>query len=236
MTSDVRHYDIDPDTFDGEAPFPDSMKTGDVVGNVADGVPLTVRLDEPGYAMVWHADGTPRVLRRDMAAFNVRYKKLPNGQPAFTVEKPNVVPFKGQHLCWLHKDAPNRAEYDRMGFSVCPAGHIASEAQVIFHMERKHRTEYRTITEERQRVEREEDRAAQRMMMQAIAAGYRPAETAPAPVAPPPEPSETATAASDNLTWFTCAVAGCGYSTSHRNEYQAKMNLGRHMKMKHRGG
>ena len=67
------------------------------------------------------------------------------GELVFTLRDPGFRPPKGSELCWLHADHPRRAEFNRYGFAVCPAGNLQSEYQRDRHAEKRHNTEFAII-------------------------------------------------------------------------------------------
>ena len=70
--------------------------------------------------------------------------------------------------CLLHKDSPNRSEYDKMGFRVCKKSLIPNAFEVKQHMTKKHPKEWQAIEDVRKEKERQEDRAAQRALYEAV--------------------------------------------------------------------
>ena len=141
-------------------------------------VPLMVSaLQNSGYVRLYHTEtGDMSLCNRSWLKFQLK-KKLPNGQPVFTIKKPASGPPKGQFKCHLHADDANRAEYDQMGLPVCIAGSLKSEYERDRHLQVKHPTAARTITRiredvEKQRTERLQE--AQLKAMEAIAAQRKP--------------------------------------------------------------
>ena len=87
----------------------------------------------------------------------------------YTTVKPPFEPPRGTYKCLLHADNEERAHYDQMGLAACTKDDLASEYQVQRHMQTRHRMEWATIAEERERAERDEERRFQRTLMAAVA-------------------------------------------------------------------
>ena len=113
--------------------------------------------------------GEESQINRNMLGFQMM-KTHPDGTRAFTLKKPDITPARGSLLCMLHPDAPNRKEYDRWGFKVCPKANLMTEADVEQHMKARHKREWATIEKERVRGEKEADRALQRETLKAMTA------------------------------------------------------------------
>ena len=86
------------------------------------------------------------------------------GSPVFGL-KQTVKPMVGDYKCLLHKDDPNRKHYDEIGLAVCPKDNLASSYQVMRHMQKRHKTEWGAIDQERIDKEKQEDREFQRSLM-----------------------------------------------------------------------
>lgn len=69
------------------------------------------------------------------------------------------TPTVGQYKCILHKDDPNRAEYNKLGFIVCK--------NLIFHLHQKWRTTHVTVTN------KSGDRSKKRNSASVTSAGQR---------------------------------------------------------------
>lgn len=92
-------------------------------------------------------------------------KKRPDGSYIFTLKRPKVMPKQGIYKCLLHKDDPNRAHYDVMGFAVCPKGNLSSPFHVRRHMKARHKVEWEAIEAERLEAEKKEEREFQRSLL-----------------------------------------------------------------------
>ncbi|MDO8704765.1 MAG: hypothetical protein Q7J84_07450, partial [Sulfuricaulis sp.] len=103
-------------------------------------------------------------------------KTREDGSRVFTTRVPRdakgklIEPKRGAVKCLLHADGPNRAEYDALGFAVCGKPNLTSPFQLRRHMQVRHKVEWSTIEEERQRKEKEEERAFQRSIVKMASA------------------------------------------------------------------
>lgn len=82
------------------------------------------------------------------------------GQTVFSLS-PTVVPFRGEVLCLLHPDHPDRPYLDTIGLrnKFCYSAHIASEFDLEGHMAHRHSTEWKIM--ERARVQKNENEGRQ---------------------------------------------------------------------------
>ena len=92
-----------------------------------------------------------------------------DGSYRWTVNDPGKEPRRGQFKCQLHKDNPNRAHYDTLGFRVCPKDNLANPYEVRRHMQLKHKAEWAAIEEARKEQERQDDRKLQQLMVETVA-------------------------------------------------------------------
>ena len=105
-------------------------------------------------------------------------KKLgEDGQRMFSLRPMVDPPVRVLHRCPLHPDE-RKPEYDAWGLPPCSKANLTSPLQVEQHMRHRHKVEWATIEKERERLEKEEDRALQRQIAQAAVAGRAPVEAA----------------------------------------------------------
>ena len=127
-----------------------------------------LKMKSAGYSFMYDPEtGERSIVNNNMFTFNLKKKKA-DGSPRFVKDKPKNPPHpieKGTFKCFLHKDDPNRAKYDAMGFPTCPKDDLASAYQAQRHAEKRHKSEWGAIKYERERQEREEDRAIQRAIL-----------------------------------------------------------------------
>ena len=100
-----------------------------------------------------------------------------DGSYRWRADDPHREPIMGRQKCMLHKDSPNRAEYDELGLVTCKKSNIKNKFEVKQHMEKKHPKEWKTIEDGRKEMERQEDRALQRELYKVV--GGKKEEKAP---------------------------------------------------------
>uniref|UniRef100_A0A6M3LJN6 Uncharacterized protein n=1 Tax=viral metagenome TaxID=1070528 RepID=A0A6M3LJN6_9ZZZZ len=192
--------------------LPSELTRNPVLNPEAKEEPPTVvsTVSSAGYVKVWDSRTfveapvlyymLPQVLR----------KKRADGSYRWTTNNPGQRPRRGTFKCLLHKEDPNREHYDSLGFRACPKENITSPYQVTQHMKSRHRREWEAIEKERTDAERLEDRAAQKMLMEAVARSMGKGEPTPS------VPIETVVdeLPVNNQEVFPCPVCG--------KEYQSK--------------
>ena len=150
------------------APEPGSFNRSQVIHSSSDAFPIDVQiasLESAGYVYVYDtADGERSVVNRNMLEAQLS-KLRPDGTRFFTTVKPAFEPVRGTLKCLLHKDDPDRGQYDIWGFATCNKSNLVSEFQVNRHVQVRHRMEWQTIEAERERAEREEERNFQRQLL-----------------------------------------------------------------------
>ena len=150
------------------APEPGSFNRRQVIHSPSDTFPIDVQvasLESAGYVYVYDTETAERsVINRNMLEMQLS-KLRPDGTRFFTTVKPAFEPVKGTLKCLLHKDDPDRGQYDIWGFPTCNKSNLVSEFQVNRHVQIRHRMEWQTIYDERERKEKEEERAFQRQLL-----------------------------------------------------------------------
>ena len=150
------------------APEPGNFNRRKVIHSPSDAFPIDVQvasLESAGYVYVYDTEtGERSVINRNMLETQLS-KLRPDGTRFFTTVKPAFEPKRGTLKCLLHKDDPDRGQYDSWGFSVCNKSNLISEFQVNRHVQIRHRMEWQTIYEERERKEKEEERDFQRQLL-----------------------------------------------------------------------
>ena len=163
------------------APEPGNFNRRQVIHSPSDAFPIDVQvasLESAGYVYVYDTEtGERSVINRNMLETQLS-KLRPDGTRFFTTVKPAFEPKRGTLKCLLHKDDPDRGQYDSWGFSVCNKSNLVSEFQVNRHVQIRHRMEWQTIYDERERKEKEEERDFQRQLL-GIATQARPATQGP---------------------------------------------------------
>ena len=156
-----------------EAEEPGNLREGQVLHRSNDDMPLGVQVASvasAGHVFIYNTKtGDRSKTNRNMLEDQLRKVFPEDGTRVFTTIKPDFEPPRGTYNCLLHADNEERAHYDQMGLATCTKDDLASEYQVQRHMERRHRMEWATIGEERDRAEKDEERRFQRTLMAAIA-------------------------------------------------------------------
>ena len=190
------------------APEPGNFNRRQVIHSPSDAFPIDVQvasLESAGYVYVYDTETAERsITNRNMLETQLS-KLRPDGTRFFTTVKPAFEPKRGTLKCLLHKDDPDRGQYDSWGFSVCNKSNLVSEFQVNRHVQVRHRMEWQTIYDDRERKEKEEERDFQRQLL-GIATQTRPATQGPGNA----EPSNTA------------SYSPCGCGGSVREGYVAQ--------------
>ena len=150
------------------APEPGNFDRRQVIHSPSDTFPVDVQvasLESAGYVYVYDTEtGERSVINRNMLETQLS-KLRPDGTRFFTTVKPAFEPKRGTLKCLLHPDDPDRGQYDSWGFPTCNKSNLISEFQVNRHVQIRHRMEWQTIYEERERQEKEEDREFQRQLL-----------------------------------------------------------------------
>jgi len=150
------------------APEPGSFDRRKVIHSPSDAFPIDVQiasLESAGYVYVYDTENGERsVVNRNMLESQLQ-KMRPEGTRYFTTVKPDKEPKRGTLKCLLHSDDPDRGQYDIWGFATCNKSNLISEFQVNRHVQIRHRMEWQTIYEDRERKEKEEERNFQRQLL-----------------------------------------------------------------------
>jgi len=163
--------------------------------------PLPMTAQELGrnqWVYVWHRfTGDRSLCNRNMLGIQLDKREndpaSPNfGQRVFVTRDPGIKPPTFHTLCWLHKDHPQRDEWDKIGLPYCPAAHLRNDYNARLHMQHRHGAEWAAIQEEDRRVTEEEERQVRHALIRA----NTPAPETPVAVeepepAPPPRAVET---------------------------------------------
>ncbi len=140
--------------------------------------PMTVKeLTSAGYVYIWDSRTFERAPVLYYMLPSVLRRRRDDGSYIWTTNDPKQLPKRGTMKCLLHKDDPDRLEYDKMGFRVCKKSLIPNAFEVKQHMLKKHPKEWDSIEDAREDKERQEDRAAQRALYEAV--GGKKEEKAP---------------------------------------------------------
>ena len=134
------------------APEPGNFDRRQVIHSSSDVFPMEVQLsslESAGYVYVYDTKtGSRSVVNRNMLETQLSNLR-PDGTRFFTTVKPAFEPKRGTLKCLLHKDDPDRGQYDSWGFATCSKSNLISEFQVNRHVQIRHRMEWQTIYDER---------------------------------------------------------------------------------------
>jgi len=148
--------------------LPSELSQNPVVhkGDEALPAPMTVKeLSSAGYVYVWETRSYERIpILFYMLSSKLRQRR-PDGSYRFTTVAPKEKPFRGTTKCLLHPLAENRKHFDDLGFRVCNKSNITNPHQLRLHMMHRHPQEWAAIEQERIDMERQEDRALQRLLL-----------------------------------------------------------------------
>jgi len=125
---------------------------------------------------LWNREtGEPSQVLSDQLRLRLR-QRFPAGHPlqgerVYTHEKMEPL-RRGHELCLLHKDHPQRAEMDEVGFrnKFCRKANLISEYEVQQHLQRKHKKAWEAKREHKQEAERREQMDLMRQQTEALLA------------------------------------------------------------------
>jgi hypothetical protein len=153
------------------APEPGTLRVRDVLHKGDEEVPVPVRasaLNSAGYRFIYDTKtGERSITNRNMLPAQLQ-KKRPDGTPYFTVRQPKVESKIQAQKCWLHAESAERELFDAMGLPVCAKANLANAHQAELHVKKKHPAAYAAIKDAREKAEKEQDRALQRRMLEAM--------------------------------------------------------------------
>jgi hypothetical protein len=123
-------------------------------------------ITDAGYVWVWETRTYERAPVLYYRLGQILRQRRPDGSYRWTLKDPGKLPPRGTIKCLLHPDNPERAKYDRMGFPVCRKSNMWNIHGLEQHMQKKHRSVWEAIKDERDRAERAEDRELRRALLQ----------------------------------------------------------------------
>ena len=223
-------------------------KTGDNLQLETPEVPLEsnfVEIKGGKYYRMWHAeDLDERLIQVNLMnsvlkqRFPATRKDLRNARPGdkiFVFEQPKARPPELLNRCRLHPKDPDRGNWDAMGLPTCSKP-LANPYEVDRHMQKKHSTAWGAIERDRLRSERDEDRLAQRVMMEAIGRVAAPAaapQIIDEPEAPPSNDEILDHRSKGERVRVFCTEPDCGHSTWSTTKTKATNKLKKHTEDKH---
>ena len=186
-------------------------------------------IDEAAYLWVWHVETGARSRVNANMLQSQLSKKLEDGRRAFTTVDPQIPQPKGQVLCRLHADAPDREIWAAMGFPTCPAGSLRNEMELDLHMKHRHKSEYGEMMGRAERSEKEEDRMLNRSLLEALVGQAQAARTIQNIEAEAPKRSRRSYNAEPKYEQCT----ECEETFEAKTQQAAKMKLSAHMNSTH---
>lgn len=163
--------------------LPSELKKNPVIhrGDETLEAPMTVKeLSSAGYVYVWDSRTFERAPVLYYMLPSILRRRREDGSFIWTTNDPKQLPKRGTLKCLLHKDSPDRKEYDRMGLRTCKKSNIINAFEVKQHMSKKHPKEWQAIEDARKDRERQEDRSFQRTLYEAV--GGKTVGTSEAPL------------------------------------------------------
>ncbi len=126
-----------------------------------------MELKSAGYVWIYDTvTGESSKINRNMLPSKLKLTR-PDGSYVFSV-KQIIKPARGTFKCLLHSENLDRLHYDTMGLATCRKSNLTSLFQVERHMQKRHKVEWETIKNERDRKEKQEDRQLQRQMIEGM--------------------------------------------------------------------
>jgi|TARA_X000001388_G_C2140735_1_gene88597 hypothetical protein len=147
---------------------PGNIKAGSVVGN-SNGMTMSAsELNSAGWVYVYDTfTGDRSIVNRNMLPQQLQ-KRRENGSYVFTTTKPEKEKLHGTIKCLLHETDPNRELYDSWGLAYCTKDNLTASHDLRVHMEKRHRREWATIDGENRAKEKEEEKAKDNLLAEAI--------------------------------------------------------------------
>lgn len=146
-------------------------------GNKLGAKSIVNSVDSAGWVWVYHTEtGEPSRINRNMLLTQLKKKIPETGKFAFSLRRPidssgnPIQPKSGTFKCWLHKEDPRRAEFDKTGFPKCKKSNLLNEYEVDRHMQRKHPTAYKALEKGKKERFEAEDREIRRSQLAAFEA------------------------------------------------------------------
>ena len=212
---------------DAESAIRDGLQTGDSVV-IEGGLGGSVEILDAGHSWVYDVRNYQRskvnnnMLRTQLTKLDTDVTSSHYGKRVFTTENlwnKGLMPAKGTFKCFLHKDAPERAKWDTMGYAVCPAGSLASPSNQESHAKRTHKAEWAAIEteKEQQRLDRRDQLDS--LNLQALLRQQEAVVTAPAGVT---QPTEETQAPEEPVAPWTASSGWCPKCESTSGAPKAK--------------
>ena len=118
-----------------------------------------------GYCWIYDTQSAePSRVNRNMLLTKLKQTRA-DGSYVFTTVKPSFSPKRGTFQCLLSPSNPERERYSLLGFGTCPKSNLTSPMQVELHMQHCHKTEWRTIQQEKVEKEKSEERELRKLLL-----------------------------------------------------------------------
>ena len=156
---------------------PSELKANPVIhrGDETLDAPMTVKeLSSAGYVYVYDSRTFERAPVLYYMLPSILRRRRDDGSFIWTTNDPKQLPKRGTLKCLLHKNSPERAEYDKMGLRTCKKSNIINVFEVKQHMLKKHPKEWQAIEDVRKERERQEDRSFQKTLYEAVGGKAKP--------------------------------------------------------------
>ncbi len=125
-----------------------------------------------GYAFIWDTRTYERsVISKNLLAGALTWRREDRSF-FYTTSQPKdgngilLFPWRGDKKCLLHPEHPNVQHYKHLGLPECRKSNIPSEYMVMMHIQHKHSDAWNIIKSEKEEVERTEDRAERKAMIE----------------------------------------------------------------------
>ncbi|KKK86865.1 hypothetical protein LCGC14_2758980 [marine sediment metagenome] len=115
--------------------LPSELKANPVIhrGDEELEAPMTVKeLSSAGYVYIWDSRTFERAPVLYYMLPSILRRRREDGSFIWTTNDPHKQPEMGHMKCLLHKDSPDRKEYDKMGFRACKKSNITTSVRDCF--------------------------------------------------------------------------------------------------------
>lgn len=156
----------------GKEALENEIRSG--IKKVDSGLTYTTEVMNDFLVPMWDTEtGDMSVTRRDLIPLQVR-KRREDGSRRFTFRQSEAPERRvGTLLCMLHKDHPDRAQFDQWNAPLCRKSNLVSAFDFRQHTQKRHQREWALMSEHKQGIqskqlseERKEDREFQREQAQ----------------------------------------------------------------------
>jgi len=212
---------------DAQETIRDGLKNEDSV-SFGDGISGSVTMSDAGLVMVYDLrDYEPSKVNRNMLTTQLGKTDTDVTSPWFgkrvfttrNLAAEGKLPKRGTFKCFLHREAPDRAKYDALGFATCPAGSISSPANQESHAKSRHKAEWASIEADKARIREERRDKLDEANLNALLAQQNDR----------PRREENPTEVSD----YAVFCGSCGWFSDAKTSNSRKASLYKHTKQEH---